>query len=380
MSHAQPKLSFAVLAAIVAAGACTIYSENLLLEPNEEEKAGGYPGSGAVGPGAGGNVVTGGVPGLGGSRFGGSGGATSGGSGPRAGAPGGGLGGSAGEASGGQPGAAGTQAGGTGGDVSGGGTGGVAAGLGGAATGGVAGAAGAVASGGVTGAAGTVATGGAAGTAGAPGSGGVVATGGAPGTGGSGGQVAGSGGQTAGAGGSGGTVDEVVFFDDFENGAGNWTVTQSLWTPTADVTTVFTSSNQGNEARALAGDMTWTDMTVSGSVKIMQMDDGRRIYLAARYIDSNNWYGAALYNSEDRRAQIRKKSGGSSSDIASVPFEFELNTWYRIELSIAGSELSLRVDDVLMTSGTDTEFAAGGIALLADRSEVSWDDIVVTIP
>jgi hypothetical protein len=174
--------------------------------------------------------------------------------------------------------------------------------------------------------------------------------------------------------------DDAVFFDDFENGAGNWTITQGFWTPTADATTVFTSSNEGNEARALAGDMTWTDMTVSGSVKITQMDDGRRIYLAARYIDSNNWYGAALYNSGDRKAQIRKKSAGSSSDISSVPFQFELNTWYRIELSIAGSELSLRVDDVPMTSGTDTEFAAGGIAVLADRSEVSWDDIVVTIP
>ena len=63
-----------------------------------------------------------------------------------------------------------------------------------------------------------------------------------------------------------------------------------------------------------------------------------------------------------------------------MPFQFEFDTWYRIELSIAGSDLSLRVDDVLVTSGTDTEFAAGRIALLADRSEVSWDDIVVTIP
>jgi hypothetical protein len=173
---------------------------------------------------------------------------------------------------------------------------------------------------------------------------------------------------------------DAVFTDDFETGAGNWNVTQGYWTPTADVTTVLTSSNEGNEARALAGDMSWTDMTVSGSVKILNMDEGRRIYLAARYIDSNNWYGAALHNSGDREAQIRKKVLGASSDIAAVPFQFEFNTWYRIEFSIAGSELSMRIDGVPMTTGTDTEFAAGGIAVLADRSEVSWDDIHVTIP
>jgi hypothetical protein len=224
------------------------------------------------------------------------------------------------------------------------------------------------------------------GASGAGGAGATTATGGSAGT----TETTGTGGTTETTG-TGGTTEstpppditppaDAAFFDDFENGAGNWTVTQSFWTPTADFTTVFTSSNEGNEARALAGDMTWTDMTVSGSVKIRQMDDGRRIYLAARYIDSNNWYGAALYNSGDRKVQIRKKSDGSSSDISSVPFQFEFNTWYRIELSISGSELSLRVDDVPMTSGTDTEFAAGGIAVLADRSEVSWDDIVVTIP
>jgi pectate lyase len=137
------------------------------------------------------------------------------------------------------------------------------------------------------------------------------------------------------------------------------------------------SASGGAAATAAGGS---AGATESGSVKITQMDDGRRIYLAARYIDSNNWYGAALYNAGTRRAQIRKKSAGSSTDISEVPFAFELNTWYRIELSISGSELSMRIDDVPMTSGTDTEFAAGGIALLADRSVVTWDDIVVTIP
>ena len=58
------------------------------------------------------------------------------------------------------------------------------------------------------------------------------------------------------------------------------------------------SASGGAAATAAGGS---AGATVSGSVKITQMDDGRRIYLAARYIDSNNWHGAALHNAGTRR-------------------------------------------------------------------------------
>ncbi len=78
MSHAERNLlNLAAFVAIFAAGACTIYTEDLLFDDSRTEAAGGYPGSDGLGPGAGGHVGTAGAPGLGGSSSGGRGGATS---------------------------------------------------------------------------------------------------------------------------------------------------------------------------------------------------------------------------------------------------------------------------------------------------------------
>ena len=171
----------------------------------------------------------------------------------------------------------------------------------------------------------------------------------------------------------------AVLTDDFESGASGWDIIQGTCSVMADATSVLTCLNGGNEARAVAAE-TFTDMTVAANVKIHQMDDGRRVYLAGRFVDSNNWYGAAFYNSGTRRVQIRKKVAGSSSDIAEATFPFELDQWYTLKLQISGSTLTLSVDGVVQCEGTDTDFTSGGVALLVDRSEVSWDNVVVTVP
>jgi pectate lyase len=107
-------------------------------------------------------------------------------------------------------------------------------------------------------------------------------------------------------------------------------------------------------------------------VNIHQIDDGKRIYLAGRFTDSNNWYGAALYNSGTRKVQIRKKVDGSSDDIASVDHPFELDVWYALSLVLSGPALSVSLDGVPMLDGMDADFSSGTIALLVDSADVAW--------
>jgi hypothetical protein len=172
----------------------------------------------------------------------------------------------------------------------------------------------------------------------------------------------------------------TLFTEDFENGATKWTVTQGICSIEADDTNVFTCVYGTNEARALAGDAIWSDYTVSARVKLVQMDADRRIYLAGRFTDSNNWYGAAFYNAGTPAVQIRKKVGGTSSDIAGLSYPFVLGQWYKVAFKMSGSQLTLSIDDVIQLTAQDTQFARGQIALLVDRSQVSFDDVLVTSP
>jgi hypothetical protein len=144
---------------------------------------------------------------------------------------------------------------------------------------------------------------------------------------------------------------------------------------------VLTCINEGIEARAVAGDI-WGEFTVSARVRINELDaaGGRRIYLAARFTDSNNWYGAAIYDGSPFEIQIRKKVGGTSSDIARTPYPFVVGQWHTLKLEVKGSTLKAYADDVLQLTAEDTQFVSGRIAILVDRTNATWDDVVVTNP
>jgi hypothetical protein len=224
---------------------------------------------------------------------------------------------------------------------------------------------------------------GTAGTTGAAGTGSGGATGSAGAT--------GSGGAT-GAGGSAPIVvtpEGTLLMDDFESGVAKWTVTQGTCSIAADSaadggtsngTNILNCINGGNEARALAGQVGWGEYSVQAKVKVNAMDPGRRIYLAARFTDSSNWYGAAIYNGTPFEVQIRKKVAGMSADVASATYPIALGTWYTLKFEVKGSTLRLYVDGVLQLEITDTQFSSGQVALLVDRSDVSWDDVIVTNP
>src|SRR5437764_825705 len=172
------------------------------------------------------------------------------------------------------------------------------------------------------------------------------------------------------------TPEGTLFMDAFESGAASWDVTQGTCSIQADDTNVFNCINGGNEARALAGQLGWGEYTVQVRIKINAMDPGRRIHLAARFTDSNNWYGAAIYNSTPIEVQIRKKVAGTSSEVSRVPYPIAIGTWYTLKFEVKGSTLRLFIDGVLQIETTDTSFNSGRIALLVDRSDVSWDDVV----
>lgn len=223
-----------------------------------------------------------------------------------------------------------------------------------------------------------------------PGTAGASATAGTSGTAGD----TGAGGTSGGTG-TGGTNPIVVtpegtlFMDDFESGAAKWNVTQGICSVMVDNgfdggtgtgSNVFNCVNGGNEARALAGQIGWGEYSVQAKVRVNAMDLGRRIYLAGRFTDSSNWYGAAIYNGTPYEVQIRKKVAGTSSEIARAPYPIELGKWYTLKLEVKGSTLRLFVDGVIQIETTDPQFASGQVALLVDRSDVSWDDVIVTNP
>jgi hypothetical protein len=214
-------------------------------------------------------------------------------------------------------------------------------------------------------------SGGAANTTGGTSGGAASTTGGTSNTAGTAGTANGTGGIS--------TPTGTLFTDDFESGSGKWQITQGICSVTADDTNVEHCAAGTNEARAVAGDV-WGDYTVTARIKPIALGTSRRIYLAARFTDSSNWYGAAFYNDSPVAIEIRKKVSGASSTLATSPYPWVAGQWYTVAFKVSGTTLSMSVDGTPQLSVTDASFASGRIAFLADQSEASIDDVVVTNP
>jgi hypothetical protein len=259
-----------------------------------------------------------------------------------------------------------------------GGTGGTGVSGGSSATGGAGGSAGIGGSGAASGGSGGTAGTGTGGTAGAS-TGGVAGSGGAAGVGGS-----GSGGTAGTTGGSGGATGEVLFFDDFEGAADKWvSVPSDGWAIVADGSNVYKQGTLDTAFRvSSAGDASWTDQVVEAKVKVLAFQGSSSSYLAgvyARFQDFDNHY----YVSFDSygAVKIRKKSGGNNTSLTSeAPTDVVLGTWYTVKLEVIGSTLKAYVDGVPVLVATDTDIAAGGIAVGTKNATAEFDDVRVTKP
>ena len=154
--------------------------------------------------------------------------------------------------------------------------------------------------------------------------------------------------------------------DDFESGAAKWNVTQGTCSVMVDNgfdggtgtgSNVFNCINGGNEARALAGQIGWGEYSVQAKVRVNAMDLGRRIYLAGRFTDSSNWYGAAIYNNTPYEVEIRKKVAGTSIDHRPRAVSDRARQMVHAQAGGEGSTLRLFVDGVIQIETTDPQFA-----------------------
>lgn len=127
--------------------------------------------------------------------------------------------------------------------------------------------------------------------------------------------------------------------------------------------------------------------------KTLRYTDGSqqiRVYFDSVHSQPANYAGAHLftrYQTEydlyvasvrlDGQVMIKKKHCGSYSTLANAPFSqgsVSLNTWYDIEFSAQGNNLTLYVDGVEELSVTDDTFSWGSMGVRIDYTDTYVDD------
>jgi len=124
------------------------------------------------------------------------------------------------------------------------------------------------------------------------------------------------------------------------------------------------------------GSLAWEDYTISAS---FNNSDDDSVGLIARYQDANNYYRFSLDN---QRGQVRLMARVDGEfvmlDEEDITDPYDIGSWTDISLTVDGSDIEGRIDDVLIVHATDVAHDKGAVGLYVWGCEgIDFDDVSV---
>jgi pectate lyase len=170
----------------------------------------------------------------------------------------------------------------------------------------------------------------------------------------------------------------TLFSEGFETGAASgWTKSGGSWTVVSDGSQVYRQASTGADAKAQAGQTSWSGQTVQARVKPLAFNgSGRFAGVLARAQTMTSYYFLALRN--DNQLVLGRRSGGGHATLASAPATVTTGTWYTLRLEAFGNQLRGFLNGTQAVSATDATLATGRIGLATLFASASFDDVVVT--
>jgi pectate lyase len=172
----------------------------------------------------------------------------------------------------------------------------------------------------------------------------------------------------------------VLFSDNFESGAGQWTVDSGTYylVTLSNGNHRLEVQNYGDLSRIVAGSSTWTNYSYQGTITWLQSYGGS-LSLMARVQDDNHFYFFG-YSAADGAWFIARKDGPGVTTMLAVgaPFTAYYNQDYVVQVNLSGNSLSLYVGGVLQVSATDSKYASGKIGFTGTWAVGTLDNVTVT--
>lgn len=169
--------------------------------------------------------------------------------------------------------------------------------------------------------------------------------------------------------------------DTFVTGNGTgWTPSagSAFATTGAGASRVLRQTQTGLLARAVYAAADWTNEAIETDVRIRQFATaGAGVGVATRFQgETTNYFEAIMRNSG--RVELRRMASGTLRTLASAAFTPTLNRTYRLRLESIGTQHRVFVDGVLLVEADAGGATHGHPAILTDRAEADFDNVVLT--
>ncbi|HVK13323.1 MAG TPA: hypothetical protein VM597_31505, partial [Gemmataceae bacterium] len=175
----------------------------------------------------------------------------------------------------------------------------------------------------------------------------------------------------------------TLFSDTFDTGATAWTPS-GPWAvaPAAGRDTTYAATRNGSQQITYAGDVAWSDYSVSAWVNLANAAGG--LSLLGRVVDATHYYLLEIKPTATGMVNwfVTKRDGAVWTALANGRFADPPGTWLNLRLTMTGSSMKgeMSVDGSTFTTlgtATDTAFASGRIGLRVWGSVAYFDDVLV---
>ena len=146
------------------------------------------------------------------------------------------------------------------------------------------------------------------------------------------------------------------------------------------------STGFANDARAVAGDSSWTDYTIDLDFNMVRLDASNystsvlfRVTEIASGTDAGKYYQIYMHPDKIGFAEI-DYSGGYAQSLIEIPYTIPTQTWNHVQLRIEGEQVMAYINEdfVLGLTGFN-KYASGRIGLKTINDGVTlFDNVVVT--
>jgi len=167
--------------------------------------------------------------------------------------------------------------------------------------------------------------------------------------------------------------------DTFATGNGSgWTPSagSQFFTAPRGITRVYRQLNMNLVARAVLDASDFRGQAIEAEVRAINSMAGGGVGLATRYQGPDNFFDVILRNSG--RIELRRMASGTSRVLASAPFQFAANRYFRVRLESIGTLHRVFVDGRLILDVDSGGPTHGRAVLVTDHSQGEFDNVLVS--
>lgn len=138
-----------------------------------------------------------------------------------------------------------------------------------------------------------------------------------------------------------------------------------------DYTTTFSVSHPGKNGVATIGTRDWKDYTVTSVLTLAQQEGAG---LVGRACGHRRYYGALL---KDNCAVLIKRINEQVTELAKVPYPYQIDGSYTMQLSMCGNKIKMFIDGMEIAEAVDGTFTSGGAGFIVERGAMLADGLTV---